>query len=251
MKLEMKAMSDAESRRQAQQHALVAEAAARSRVERKMNDLVEHIVNLDSKIEERMSKVDRFSYERTLDTQEAQRLAVRLACEKSQLENAMGKMRSQLSSTSSVVLELPVDRRHTTDPKLKELFDGVDPKAEGRISLPSVKRTIEKKLPPPKNPYERRVDNRPRMVTSSSAPTLFSRKQQNAMSKYEQCVAAFKKADIDGSGTISKRELIAVLKIVGLKDMKNALDLFHGFDENGDGELDFDEFTYIAKTVLT
>ena len=61
---------------------------------------------------------------------------------------------------------------------------------------------------------------------------------------------AFSKVDTDGSGTISKRELMATLKLLGLKDTKTALDLFHGFDVNGDGELDFDEFEHIAKTVL-
>ena len=64
------------------------------------------------------------------------------------------------------------------------------------------------------------------------------------------CVDAFKACDIDGSGTISKRELLVALKNMGLKDSKNALDLFQGFDINGDGELDFDEFAHIAKTVF-
>ena len=49
--------------------------------------------------------------------------------------------------------------------------------------------------------------------------------------------ALFSSIDTDGSGTISKRELITVLRSMGLKDMKNALQLFDGFDADGNAEL--------------
>ena len=64
-------------------------------------------------------------------------------------------------------------------------------------------------------------------------------------------MAAFNECELDGSKTISKRELLVALKMAGLKDSKNALDLFQGFDGDGNGELDFDEFEHIAKTVFS
>ena len=41
------------------------------------------------------------------------------------------------------------------------------------------------------------------------------------------------------------------LKHAGLNDSKNALDLFQGYDDDGNGELDYDEFEMIAKTIFS
>ena len=51
----------------------------------------------------------------------------------------------------------------------------------------------------------------------------------------------FARWDVDGSGTISKRELYEVLKKAGLANGKQALEVFQGFDEDGDGSLEVDE----------
>ena len=59
----------------------------------------------------------------------------------------------------------------------------------------------------------------------------------------------FQTADEDGSGSISKRELYTVLKKAGLANGKQALEVFSGFDEDDDGQLDFDEFCKIAKIL--
>ena len=76
-------------------------------------------------------------------------MAVRLAVERAQLSNSMAAARSSMSSSSANVLELPRDRRNAQDKELRAILDRVDPQAEGHISLPSVKRTLKKLLPPP------------------------------------------------------------------------------------------------------
>ena len=70
------------------------------------------------------------------------------------------------------------------------------------------------------------------------------------MSQYDQYLAAFKAVDTDNSGAISKRELYAVLEKAGLTSGKQALEVFSGFDTDGNGSLDFDEFTKIAKALV-
>jgi len=84
---------------------------------------------------------------------------------------------------------------------------------------------------------------------STSLPSLLTLEQKEKLSQYEQYVAAFQAVDVDGSGTISKRELYDVLKQAGLANGKQALEVFEGFDKDSDGQLDFEEFTRIAKIL--
>merc|ERR1719478_1127138 len=107
-----------------------------------------------------------------------------------------------------------------------------------------MRKTLTKLLPP--EPEAKKHAARP--AASKSLPSLLTQEQRN-MSQYEQYMAAFKAVDSDGSGTISKRELYAVLKTAGLANGKQALEVFSGFDEDGDGNLDFDEFAKIASIL--
>ena len=78
-------------------------------------------------------------------------------------------------------------------------------------------------------------------------PSLLSLEKSSGMSQYDKYVEAFKAVDKDNSGSISKRELYAILEKSGLSNGKQALEVFQGFDEDDDGQLDFDEFVKIAK----
>lgn len=67
--------------------------------------------------------------------------------------------------------------------------------------------------------------------------------------------AAFKKVDTDGSGTIDKGELKALMdeasKSIGTSVSENELnDIYNGLDKNKDGKLTVDEFTVLIKAVL-
>ena len=88
-----------------------------------------------------------------------------------------------------------------------------------------------------------------KQVTSASLPSLLTLEQKQTLSQYDQYLAAFKAVDTDNSGTISKRELLEVLKKAGLASGKQALEVFSGFDQDGDGKLDFEEFARIAKIL--
>ena len=75
------------------------------------------------------------------------------------------------------------------------------------------------------------------MKPSKSMPSLLPSDQLKPESLHDKCMGAFENCDTNGSGTISKRELITVLRRLGLKDTKNALALFDGFDVDGNAEL--------------
>ena len=243
--------SNAEARRQKQLETSLHEAAARRRATQRLGEDARMRADREEQIDQRMSLVESLVAKRLTDEQEARRLAVRLSIERAQLSNSMTQLRTNLTSSDpSLVVELPSDRRRVQDKELKALFDRVDPDAVGQIHLPKVKKTIGKQIAAYAKPMK---SNHPkRMHASRSMPSLVPEHptRSSNLSLHEKCVEAFKAVDQDGSNTISKRELIKVLRSMGLKDTKNALELFNGFDADGNGELDFEEFLHIAKTVL-
>ena len=186
-------------------------------------------------------------------------------------------------------LQVPRDHRQVIQNReLKALLDRVDPGKQGTIPLAAMRKTLTKLLPPPPEKLDRvpaKVCDReshartlartqrganehpqppPRdlpsppshpslsthkQVTSASLPSLLTLEQKQTLSQYDQYLAAFKAVDTDNSGTISKRELLEVLKKAGLASGKQALEVFSGFDQDGDGKLDFEEFARIAKIL--
>ena len=114
---------------------------------------------------------------------------------------------------------------------------------------PSLTKVLTKTMPAPA-PRRARKERVKSLSASSSVPSFITREQKKTMSLHDQCVEVFKAVDENSSGSISRRELIRALKLVGLKDSKNALELFQGFDMNSDGELSVEEFEDIAKKLL-
>jgi calcium-dependent protein kinase len=72
---------------------------------------------------------------------------------------------------------------------------------------------------------------------------------EKSLTTNDKLQAAFKMFDRDGSGVISADEIKEVLGFNGNLD-KNAIDLIiKQVDENGDGEISFEEFVNMMKTV--
>ena len=61
--------------------------------------------------------------------------------------------------------------------------------------------------------------------------------------------AAFKMFDKDGSGTISADEIKAVLGFGGNVDGEAMNNIIKQVDANGDGDISFDEFTQMMKSI--
>jgi len=244
-KLEVKAAREGEARRLLQHEKVLQEAAARGRVERTMGDLQAQLYALEGQLDARQDKVDTFTRKRDVYIEEGQRLSVASSLERSTLANSMSKMRSNLGQTTTQYIEMPQGRRGNVESsELQALLRRIDPDQDGHIPLATMRKTLTKLLPPP--PEHQRRSAR---ITSSSLPSLLTLEQQQNMDRYQQFVTAFKAVDTDNSGTISKRELYAVLAKAGLTNGKQALEVFSGFDEDGDGSLDFEEFQKIAKIL--
>jgi len=85
------------------------------------------------------------------------------------------------------------------------------------------------------------------MPPSASAPAATA----GGPSARDRLFEAFKNADADASGNISKRELYQVLEAAKLGDgaHEDFLRLFNGFDTNKDGRLSFEEFSRLANAM--
>jgi len=244
-RLDLKYAREQEARRLLQHEKVLQEAAARGRVERTMGDLQAQLYALEGQIGSRQAKLDGFMSTREAVHTAGQYHSVRSSLERADLANSMGKMRSNLTNTATLYLEVPADHRGgVQNRELKALLDKVDPDGDGHIPLSSLRKTLTKLLPPlPASDASRQ----PRIM-SQSLPSLLTLEQKTS-SAYDQYLAAFNAVDTDGSGTISKRELYTVLEKSGLTNGKQALEVFSGFDKDSDGQLDFEEFTKIAKIL--
>ena len=247
-RLNLKSAREAAAREQLMHEKALQEAAARSRVERTLSDRQAQLSGLEGQLDARQGKLDNFVVARERHMSEGQRLSVASALERQALANSMNKMRENLSNKGTLYLEVPANRRNVQSRELKALLSRVDPDGLGHISLSSMKRTLNKLLPPDlESSLVSPAAPKPKM--STSLPSLLTLEQKEKLSQYEQYVAAFQAVDVDGSGTISKRELYDVLKQAGLANGKQALEVFEGFDKDSDGQLDFEEFTRIAKIL--
>ncbi len=253
--LDERAEQERAARRAAAHDRLLQTAASRGRVERTMSEMRSHLGVLESALDERYASLERFTTERDVRIAEAQRSAVNSSLQRASLSNSMSKMRSCLSNTSTLYVELPgVRGKKVADPALRSLLAKLDPRARGQVSLGKMKKVLGEELPPPDtgsslNDRLRAAERRRAKGLSASHSTpSFSFGGGGGMS-YEQLVALFKSADTDGSGSISKRELYRVLKAGGIGQGGVALDAFEGFDEDSDGVLSFEEFSRIAKPL--
>ena len=118
----------------------------------------------------------------------------------------------------------------------------MDAKGEGQISLMSMRRVLTEEaqlhMPKPKRGSG--------MKQAASTPNLTP---QPALSEEEKLLTAFKEADKDGSGNISKREMFGMLERLGIDRHSNCMKLFKGFDVDDDGVITFLEFKKIAAAL--
>ena len=67
----------------------------------------------------------------------------------------------------------------------------------------------------------------------------------------DKLLQAFKMFDKDGSGTISPEEIKEVLGFDSNTNQKLIDDIIKEVDENGDGEIQFEEFVHMMKRFAT
>jgi calcium-dependent protein kinase len=168
---------------------------------------------------------------------------------------AFSRMNKVKKAALTIVATQLSDKRIT---QLKNLFMSLDRNNDGTLSLAELKQGLKNagvKIPRDFGQVLEQVD------TDGSGVLDYTEFVAATMDKkwcnQESIVwAAFRKFDVDGSGTISVQELT---KVLGDDDMKDQMqvtgdptkiqEIFAEIDVNGDGEIDFDEFFAMVRTV--
>lgn len=238
-------------------------AASRGRVERTLSDLQNKLDNLEAEQIERKARLDHFDNMRFTKKREQQEIATRHCIERANLANSMDRMRANMKN-GSVAYVMPAGfRRSMQTPELRQIIERADPSGNGMVTLDGLRRVLsdlggeqaakEGSFASASSGgvggYLKRIKS---TLGSSSLPTLMPPGGgERQPSQRDRLMEAFRAADGDGSGTISKRELYKILEAakLGGGGTQDFLRLFKGFDVNNDGCLSFEEFKLLADAM--
>jgi len=236
-------------------------AASRGRVERTMSDLQGKLDSLEVEQNERRARLDHFDNLRFTKQKEQQEIATRHSVHAAELANSMDRMRANMKNGSCPYAMPASFRRSLQTPELRQIVERADPSGTGVVTLDSLRRVlsdlggeqaaeqgaIAASSSGGVGGYLKRIKS---TLGSSSLPTLTSLPEKRP-SQRDRLLDAFRSADTDASGTISKRELYKILEAAKLSGSgsQDFLRLFKGFDVNNDGNLSFEEFKLLADAM--
>jgi len=239
--LDRKAVEIDDVRYERQQERLKQHAASRGRVDQRMGETKAKMEHLEQSMGERYAKVEEFELLKATHVHSAHQMAVRSGLHKQSMHYAMQNMREQAAKAQTVVrLDVPPHiRANIQNEQLRTLLDRMDEKGEGQISLKSMRTVLaqDAKLDQPKPKRG--------MRHAQSQPTM----SLKGKSDEEKLIDAFREADKDSSGTISKREMFGLLERIGIDRHSSRMKLFRGFDVDDDGIITFDEFKKLAAAL--
>ena len=136
---------------------------------------------------------------------------------------------------------------------LEKIFKSIDKDGDGHLSKEEILAGYEDHFGIPISDEEVDkmflnidVDGNGTIDYTEFVMATMNEKNQNNNDKLMQ---AFKMFDKDGSGTITKDEIKEVLGFDSSIDMKLIDNIIKEVDENGDGEIQFDEFCHMMKKL--
>mmetsp|Transcript_27553 Transcript_27553/g.64214 ORF Transcript_27553/g.64214 Transcript_27553/m.64214 type:complete len:500 (+) Transcript_27553:23-1522(+) len=137
---------------------------------------------------------------------------------------------------------------------LRETFIAMDENGDGLLTVKELEEGMHKagmeEIPPELHEIIKDVDSNGSGTIDYTEFLAATLDRKNYIAE-DVCWAAFRVFDKDGSGAISKEELTQVLSdgAVAAVAQKDIADLLNEVDQNGDGEIDFQEFMHMMRAV--
>lgn len=138
---------------------------------------------------------------------------------------------------------------------LEKVFRALDKNGDGQLSKEEILEGYEEHFGMPIN--EEEVDKMFTNIDIDGSGSIdytefvMATMNEKNMSSNDKLLQAFRMFDKDGSGTISADEIKEVLGCNSYLNPKVIEDIMKEVDENGDGEIQFEEFVHMMRKLTT
>jgi Ca2+-binding EF-hand superfamily protein len=211
----------------------------------------------------RMERADLLERAKEAQTEQRRHMSRSASLSQHAMSNSLRKIQNNLSNPD-LTLALPANvRRNLEKPELRSLFERCDPQGKGTVSVKSVRNLLAEarasmSSSPPGVSQPNKVANvsQRRLLFSYSAGKLLAPATDDSNDeRLNMLLQAFNAVDAEGTGSIAKADLYAVLDKAGMTQpgpnaMSSSafLHTFEGFS-NENARMSFDEFVPFASAL--
>mmetsp|Transcript_22409 Transcript_22409/g.72418 ORF Transcript_22409/g.72418 Transcript_22409/m.72418 type:complete len:496 (+) Transcript_22409:164-1651(+) len=268
LSLQRRALEVEEQRRMRQHERCMMLAAQKQRTEESMTQLQGRLEKLDCMVMARMERAELLERAKEAQIEQQRQMSRSASLSRHAMSNTLRKIEQNLSNRD-LTLRIPANvRRNLEKPELRSLFETCDPKGEGVISVKSVRNLLaEARASVSSSAFGQPQPNKLRSTDMSQKRLLFSYSTAKLLAPakgggtgtdemLDTLLRAFNMVDAEGTGSIAKSDLYAVLEKAGMTQpgpnaMSSSVFLrtFEGFNSNEDARISLDDFVPFAAAL--
>jgi len=223
---------------------------------------------LDCMVMARMERAELLERAKEAQIEQQRQMSRSASLSRHAMSNTLRKIEQNMSNRD-LTLRIPANvRRNLEKPELRSFFETCDPKGEGVISVKSVRNLLaEARASVSSSTFGQPQPNKLRSTDMSQKRLLFSYSTAKLLAPakgggtgtdemLDTLLRAFNMVDAEGTGSIAKSDLYAVLEKAGMTQpgpnaMSSSVFLrtFEGFNSNEDARISLDDFVPFAAAL--